>query len=122
MLYFEEKELEPILATERHRCSCCGERVATWKAPVNGAEKAPMCAWCVMYDTARSEWGHRFREELLHVGRTCVGMAAQFGKPIPVLDDIGRLAPEDAEKFMLGVAFTGRMLRGPLGVMANARP
>lgn len=123
MLYFEEKESEPILATERHRCVGCGKRVATWRAPVIGAtEKAPMCAWCLMYDTVKSEWGHRFRDEMLHVGRTCVGMAAQFAKPIPVLDDLGRLSPEDAEKFVLGVAFTSRMLRGPLGVMADARP
>jgi hypothetical protein len=30
---------------------------------------------------------------------------------IPELDDHGRLAPPDAEKFLLGVAFTDRMFK-----------
>lgn len=120
MLYFDDKELEPLLSTQRCRCSRCKERVATWMVPLAEHEKkGPLCAWCVMY-SKESEWGYRHREELLHVGRACVGMAAQHRKTIPVLDELGRLSPDDAEKYMLGVAFTSRMLRGPLGVIADA--
>ena len=118
MLMFDSEEVEPILASQKIPCTACQKRSSPWKAALKGQEeKVPLCGWCVMY--AGSQWGHDNREELLHVGRTCVGMAAQHNKPVPHLDERGRLAPPDAERYMMGIAFTSRMFRRPLARIAR---
>lgn len=113
MLSFTDREVMPILASDKIRCSMCASRSSPWKAAKkSGDELVPMCGWCVMY--AGSKWGHENRDELLYVGRTCVGIAAKHGRPLPELDERGRLSPEAAERYMMGIAFTTRMFRSPM--------
>lgn len=108
---------------ERCTCMACQRRVASWMAlerreiPRVGGEpwRKSMCGWCVLYSPL-SAWGYANREELLHVGRAVQEMALKARREgIPVLDDRGRLAPSDAEKFLLGVVFTDRMVRRFVG-------
>jgi hypothetical protein len=114
MLAFSSEEVEPILASSKTRCESCGERTSGWKAwKVGGDARVPVCGWCLMY-AADSQWGQDNKVELLHVGRLCVGMAAQHNRPIPELDERGRLGHVEAERFMMGVAFTSRMFVGAL--------
>lgn len=117
MLYFKKDELTAL----QRPCIChvCRERVATWAAQVhleNGEKQVTweFCAWCLMY-SSMAQWGYDHRAEMLHVGRFALGMAANHGKPVPVLDARDRLSPEDAEKFMLGVSFSSRLMVDRMG-------
>jgi hypothetical protein len=113
MLIFSDAEVEPMLASKGILCSMCGERSSPWKAAKkDGIELEPMCGWCVMY--AGSAWGHDNRHELLYVGRTTLGIAVKHDKPRPTLDERDRLSPRDAERYMMGIAFTSRMFGGSL--------
>lgn len=108
MLAFTEDQVKPFAVKSMVRCSVCGERPSTWSMALIGElDASPVCGWCAMY--SGTQWGHDNRDELLHVGRACVGMAAQHDKPIPHLDERGRLSPQDAERYMMGIAFTSRM-------------
>lgn len=107
------------ILNERCTCMACHRRVASWMAeqrrevPREGGRtwRQSMCGWCVLYSPS-SAWGHANREELLHVGRAAQETALKSSRgEVPVLDDRGRLAPPEAEKFLLGVAFTDRMLK-----------
>lgn len=68
-----------------------------------------MCAYCLLY-SGKAQWGHDNRAELLEVGRGAQEQAAKHNKPIPAIDERGRLHPADAEKFLMGVSFTSRMV------------
>jgi len=124
MLYFGDGEMEPIRASTSGKCEICDVRPATWKTPrkrVNEDEAEPVvkaCAWCVLY-SGKTQWGEENKDELLHSGRLCQGIAAEYRKPLPALDDRGRLHPPDAERYMMGIAATSRMIvRGHIGRLA----
>lgn len=127
MLFIEKNDLEPIAASEiRSKCSVCAERMATWSGPTKtSGTRVPMCAWCVLY--AGSAWGHKNRDEILSMGITIrqSALARVRGRPnvrVPELDERHRLPPEDAEKLMLGVAYTSAHLRPRLvGALAPLR-
>lgn len=113
MLYFKDKEVHPC--TEKKPCALCRERVATWSGKLLTGDKASVCAYCLLY-SGKTEWGHDNRAELLEVGRAAQEQAAKFRKPLPMIDERGRLHPADAEKFVMGVSFTSRMVVDRFGV------
>jgi len=108
MLAFEGQEVE-ISKGSKEMCVECGKRRAMWCAVDGEGEKVSLCGWCLLY-CERSKWGYERREEILYVGKAAQEHAAKAGKVIPSLDNLGRLMPEDAERFLLGVAFTSKML------------
>lgn len=113
MLYFTADELRPI-KDKREMCFCCGERFATWAGNVTDSlDDGFFCAHCVMYDSS-SQWGRNNRDELLRVGHSVQGVAISGRKEPPKLDERLRLAPDDAEQYMMGVAFTNGVL-GKMG-------
>lgn len=132
MLVFTDDEIEVNRADgSPQTCVVCERRRAMWNAVVQTIpderdgiflrktdEKSPMCGWCVLY-SLYCQWGYENREEILHVGRAAQEHAAKSNKTVPALDERGRLVPEDAERFMLGVAFTSKMIRQTVGKMAR---
>ena len=123
MLAFTSDEIE-VSKESKETCCVCERRRAMWLAYpkssdlvgvgdvsifLKSAIKIPMCGWCIMYSEG-CQWGHEERDEILHIGRASQEQAAKSGKKIPSLDERGRLTPPDAERFMLGVAFTSKML------------
>lgn len=117
MLYFEEKEVEAIAASEKVVCSICAQRRSSWMASLLEEEdRVPVCGWCLLY-SGKTEWGYRNRDELVHVGMAARDMGLRNRRPsthIPELDGRHRLQPKDAESFVAGVYATSRSLRGPL--------
>jgi len=108
---FENDEMVATSAEAGVTCEVCGERIATWETvQTEKPTTLKVCAHCAMY-SMRGAWGHRCRAELLHVGRLCQGQAMKHGRPIPDLDERGRLEPVEAEKFMMGVAYSTLILR-----------
>lgn len=112
MLFIDSKEVEVIPAKDGVKCSCCEERVASYKMePKDGGEWRPFCGWCVLYGGTR--WGHENRDELAWAGR----YVQQEGKRsqgrrvvIPMLDEVGRLDAESAERYVMGILFTSKIL------------
>jgi hypothetical protein len=108
MLYFDDRV---STLTKPGVCRC--GRTAIWHVgesdPV-GDEGGSFCGFCLLYDVEHSPWAKDNREEVLHVGRTCQGMAAMHNKPVPSLDDRGRLGADDAEKYAMGILYTTRTL------------
>jgi hypothetical protein len=124
MLFISSEELEVIPAKAGIECVRCKERVASWRMePVDGGEKVPFCGWCVLY--GGSKWGYENREDLAWAGRYVQGEGiARQGKNtiIPMLDERHRLAPPDAEKYVMGIIFTSRILENsPLGRFTRKR-
>jgi hypothetical protein len=113
MLYFDDNEVH--VCQESQPCAECRERKATWVAKLLTGDEASLCAFCLLY-SGKTEWGHDNRGELLEVGRAAQEQAAKFRKPLPLLDERGRLHPADAEKFVMGVSFTSRMVVDRFGV------
>lgn len=117
MLYFEADEV--CVNNERRFCQVCLSRPGTWRTtlrPENGEDpqEGAVCGWCLLY-SEKAQWGHDNREELLRAGQAAVEMAAKHRKAIPELDERARFQPLDAEKFVMGVSFTSRVLVGRLG-------
>jgi hypothetical protein len=136
VLTFNKDEII-MLQEGKDTCVACERRRASWEAAVRGIETEPnedgiylaatgmmpMCGWCIMY-SGKSTWGYENRDEILNVGRAAQEQALKVRRDPPQLDERGRLDPEGAERFMLGVAFTVKMmskmgmplkyLRGPL--------
>lgn len=110
MLFFDDDEATPLVPDGAVKCSCCRDRTATWMASLIDGTMASVCAHCLMYRDD-SAWGVENRSEILHVGRRCAEEAERHRKMIPKLDPRGRLSPGDAERFIVGVAFSTRMLR-----------
>lgn len=112
MLFIEAEEVEVIPAKDGIKCSCCKERVASYKMePQGGGERQPFCGWCVLYGGTR--WGHENRDELAWSGR----YVQQEGKRsrakhvvIPMLDELGRLDAVSAERYVMGILFTSKLL------------
>lgn len=131
MLAFTSDEIEVNKTETKETCAVCEKRRAMWfgVAQTPPTEeglsirkldgKVPICGWCIMY-SGYCQWGHEERDEILHVGRAAQEHAAKANKPIPMIDERGRLMPEDAERFMLGVAFTSKLLT-KMGKMARMR-
>lgn len=129
MLAFTSEEVEVNKSEAKETCAVCERRRAMWfgVAQTPPTEeglsvrkldgKVPMCGWCILYSNY-CKWGYESREEILHVGRAAQEHAGKANKPIPMLDERGRLVPEDAERFLLGVAFTSKML-SKVGKMAR---
>jgi hypothetical protein len=113
MLYFNQDEVH--VCEEKANCALCRERKATWSAKLLTGDRASVCAYCLLY-SGKTEWGHDNRAELLEVGRATQEQAAKFRRPLPALDERGRLHPADAEKFAMGVSFTSRMVVDRFGV------
>jgi len=113
MLHFDSDEV--YVTEERCLCAMCRERKATWSAKLLTDERVSVCAHCLMY-SGKTGWGHDNRAELLEVGRAAQEQAAKFRKPLPMIDERGRLHPADAEKFVMGVSFTSRMVVDRFGV------
>jgi hypothetical protein len=109
-IYAEERELEAIPVSERHKCVAC-EKVASWCVEqLSDSSRVSMCGWCVMY-SGQAAWGHAYRDELVHVGRAC---RDDGGTNVPELDERSRLDPVNAERYLMGVVFTSRALRNKL--------
>lgn len=124
MLYISSKEIEIIPARDGIQCVHCKERTASYRMePKSGGEWQPFCGWCVLY--GGSQWGHLNREELVWAGRYVQGVGATSKSKntvIPMLDERHRLSPFDAERYMMGIIFTSRILeKGPLGRLARKR-
>lgn len=113
MLYFTDAEVH--VCKEQKPCAECRERKATWVTKLLSGDEAPLCAYCLLY-SGKTEWGHDNRAELLEVGRAAQEQAAKFRKPLPMIDERGRLHPADTEKFVMGVSFTSRMVVDRFGV------
>lgn len=118
MLYFSEDEV--CVNQERRYCQLCLDRVGNWKTKLKEGEKEEeggdvvVCGWCLLY-SGRTRWGHENREELLEVGRAATELAAKHCKKLPALDERARLSPGDAERFVMGVSFTSRVMVDRLG-------
>jgi len=118
-LCFENDEMKAIPAADGETCEVCGERTATWEAtPTEGENPLKVCAHCAMY-SMKAAWGYRCRAELLHVGRFCQGQALKHGREVPDLDERGRLEPEAAERYLMGVAYSTLVLK-KMGRLGNA--
>lgn len=129
MLAFTSDEIEVNKGEAKETCAVCEKRRAMWIAVAQTPPtedglsirkmdgKVSMCAWCILY-SGYCQWGHEERDEILHVGRAAQEHAAKSNKPLPALDERGRLVPEDAERFLLGVAFTSKLLT-KVGKMAR---
>jgi hypothetical protein len=118
MLFIPSREIEEIPAKDGVKCAHCEERQASWKMkPKGGGEPVPLCGWCILY--GGSEWGHLNREDLVWAGRYVQGQALGSRRKstvIPMLDERHRLSPSDADKYVMGILFTSRILeRSPLG-------
>lgn len=113
MLYFTDEQVH--VCQERCICALCHERKATWGTKLLSGEGASLCAYCLLY-SGKTEWGHDNRAELLEVGRAAQELAVKHAKPLPMLDERGRLHPADAEKFVMGVSFTSKMVVDRFGV------
>lgn len=114
MLYFTKDEMR--VCEEKRRCKVCKERKATWVAKLRETEDETfVCAHCLMYSN-ETQWGYDNRAELLDVGRAVVEQAVKSRKSLPTLDKRGRLSPDNAEKFIMGVSFTSRMIVDRFGV------
>ena len=108
----EDGELRLLEGNENRRCSKCESR-ATWEEA-----GTLMCGWCVLY--SGSAWGQKNRDEILSMGIMARQQALAGQNPrahVPVLDARHRLSRADAEKLMLGVAYTSRRLAPALGVV-----
>ena len=91
-------------------CVSCKERKAVLEADLKDRpESGYFCAHCVLY-SGWTRWGYENRDEILHVGRAAQEMAAKHNKSMPHVDERGRLMPDDANRFMMGVLFTTKML------------
>ena len=122
MLTFSSKEIVMLQKAE-HLCCACESRPGSWKVAVREIKTKPtedglylehtgmlpMCGWCILY-SGKSQWEHANREEILHVGRAAQEQALKVNRKPPQLDERGRLDPGAAERFMLGVAFTVKMI------------
>jgi len=110
MLMIDEKELRLLESTEIRRCAKCDSR-ATWEETGES-----FCGWCILY--SGSAWGNKNRDEILAMGIMARQQALAGQNPrahVPVLDERHRLSREDAERLMLGVAYTSQRLRPALG-------
>jgi len=114
MLYFSQNEVCPC--TEKVPCLLCRSKVATWEVRLLSDERVCVCAYCLLY-SGKTKWGHENRKELLEVGRAAQQLAAKHRQPIPEIDQRGRLNSFDAEKFIMGVSFTSRMVLDRMGVL-----
>lgn len=112
MLFIDPKEVEVLPAKDGIVCEHCKERGASWKMePKGGGERVPLCGWCVLY--GGSEWGHLNRDDLVWSGRYVRGIGMSSGGKnvvVPTLDERHRLSPLDAEKYVIGIMFTSKML------------
>jgi hypothetical protein len=117
MLFFASNEVVPQKAGSREKCVLCCDRVGTWWALVRSEkrDKELVCAHCLLY-RPESAWGHGNRHQLLYIGRFCRQVAQEYGNSGPQLDERGRLCPEDAEKLVLGVSVTSKLMSQKMGV------
>jgi len=121
MLYIDPDEVK-IVPSGRTKCVDCEERYASWGMKLDGGEdQVPFCGWCLMYGS--SEWGRLNRDELVAVGEYVKASAlARRGKntEAPELDERHRLPPDAADRYVMGIIFTSRLLaQGPLGRLAK---
>ena len=72
--------------------------------------KKNVCAWCILY-SGKCQWGIDRKHEILDIGRAAQEHAVKHNKTLPIIDDRGRLSFGDAEKFLLGVMFTSKLLQ-----------
>lgn len=108
-LVIVDKEVKP-LDQRGIWCVSCKAQKATLEADLKDRpESGYFCAHCVLY-SGWTRWGNENRDEILHVGRAAQEMAGKHGKSMPQVDERGRLMPEDATRFMIGVIFTMKML------------
>lgn len=109
-LIIVDNDIVPV--EKRHiRCFACGQREAVLRGALRDSEEvAEFCAYCLMY-SGQTQWGYDNRDELLMTGMAAKEMAAKHNQPMPVLDERGRLSPDDASKFMMGVVFTSKMVK-----------
>lgn len=118
MLFIDPDEVK-VIPAGRTRCGC--ERYASWEMKDRNGEAVPFCGWCLMY--GESEWGYLNRGELSHVGgyvRAQALRSRRKGTLVPELDEMHRLDPDAADRFVMGVVFTSRLLsQGPLGRLAE---
>lgn len=121
-LCFTEEELVPIQASEKRTCQACNDRTATWKGLKweSTTETIEVCGWCALYSMTTA-WGVELREEILHAGRYCQLRAVQYKKDVSDLDERGRLEPPEAERYMLGIAFSSKMLKRLGGLALRGR-
>lgn len=111
MLFFPANEVKAQPAGERVRCWVCEKNIGTWWGPANckARQRILCCAHCLLY-RPESRWGYENRHEILHIGRFCQNVAAEYGNTGPALDARGRLCPEDAERLVLGVSVTSKLI------------
>lgn len=117
MLYIDPGEVD-VIPTGPTTCACCKKRKASWgMRRVEGKDREPLCGWCVMYGD--SEWGKLNADELVAVGEYVRGFALKTKRKetvVPELDERHRFQPDDAERYVMGVVFSSRLLaQGPLG-------
>lgn len=121
MLYIDPDEVK-IVPAGVTQCAECKERKASWGMKRDGGEEPePYCGWCLMYGS--SEWGRLNREELVAVGEYVRGFALKskgLNTHVPELDEMHRLGPDAADRFVMGVVSTSRKLaEGPMGRMTS---
>ena len=121
MLYIDPDEVK-IVPAGTTVCAECKDRNASWGMKLDGGEEPePLCGWCLMY--GGSEWGRLNREELTHVGefvRKSALKARGKNTVVPELDEMHRLPPDAADRYVMGIIFTSRLLaQGPLGRLAK---
>jgi hypothetical protein len=123
MLFIDSRQIEVIPAKDGIVCSDCKERVASYKMePRGGGEWVPFCGWCVLY--GNTKWGYENRDELAWAGR----YVQREGKRslakhvvVPMLDEIGRLHPAEAERYVMGILFTSKLLEKGRALVRQAR-
>ena len=121
MLYIDPSEVE-VIPTGPTTCACCKERKASWcMQRLGGDGREPLCGWCVMYGD--SEWGKLNAGELVAAGAYLRSFALgtqRKGTLVPELDERHRLQPDDADRYVMGIVFSSRLLaQGPLGRLAR---
>lgn len=116
MLCLDEYE---VIEASKHVCKSregCGRKASIRLQAVGTGDWVDFCAWHAMY--GESKWASDNEGEIALVGSLSLMSAKKsMGRKVhvPALDGHGRLSADDAEKFMLGVLFTTRMLRRGIG-------
>jgi hypothetical protein len=118
MLYVEPKEIEVVPADRRTICVACRERQASWRMKVMAGGFGEFCGWCALY-SGETRWAHENRDEVAHLGEYVRGMAMKSVSKsvvVPELDGHHRLDQDTAERQIMAIIFTSRMLAaGPFG-------
>lgn len=122
MLYIDPGEVT-VIPTGPTVCACCQERKASWAMlRVGGTDREPLCGWCVLYGD--SQWGKLNADELVAAGEYVRAYALSTQRKstvVPELDERHRLPPDAADRYVMGIVFSSRLLaQGPLGRLAQA--